>query len=129
VSVLDIPVAPTITSGSPPNPHVGVAYSFTVTATGNPDPTFSISSGALPPGLTLDPATGVISGTPTSTGSSTFTVTATNGVGTDATATYTLTGTLAATGVDTAPLGIVGAILLALGAIVLVARRRLAPRS
>src|SRR5260370_11801273 len=36
--------------------------------------TFSIVEGSLPPGLTLDPHTGVISGTPASPGGSTFTV-------------------------------------------------------
>ena len=41
--------------------------------------TYSISAGSLPPGLTLDPKTGVISGTPTAPGASTFTVKVTEG--------------------------------------------------
>jgi|GEM_PF-1033106 len=85
VTVRPCPAAPAITSGAPTTPAtVGTAYSFRVTATGVPAPTFSITAGALPAGLTLNPATGVISGTPTASGSYSFTVTATNPTGTDA---------------------------------------------
>jgi uncharacterized membrane protein YgdD (TMEM256/DUF423 family) len=53
-----------------------VAYNQTLTITGGTAPygQFTISSGALPPGLSLSPA-GVISGTPTTDGSYGFTVT------------------------------------------------------
>ncbi|HZL57612.1 MAG TPA: putative Ig domain-containing protein, partial [Bryobacteraceae bacterium] len=47
---------------------------------GVPPYSFSVSSGALPPGVMLDP-TGLLSGTPTSPGSYTFTVTATDSSG------------------------------------------------
>lgn len=74
---------PVITSDDPPDGTQGSAYNFTVVA-GGPGPiTFSVVSGALPPGLTLDPVTGVISGTPTATGSFTFTVRASNAYGVD----------------------------------------------
>jgi hypothetical protein len=44
---------------------VGTPYSQTLTATGGTTPyTWSLASGRLPPGLALNPATGVISGTP-----------------------------------------------------------------
>ncbi|WP_394889552.1 Ig domain-containing protein [Mesorhizobium sp. AaZ16] len=49
----------------------GTAYAgFTVSATGGTAPyTFSVASGALPAGITLNSSTGVVSGTPTVTGS------------------------------------------------------------
>ncbi len=64
----------------------GTPYAFTVTSTGTPDATYSVTSGALPAGLVLDGVTGAITGTPTTTGTSTFTITASNGVGTAASA-------------------------------------------
>ncbi len=81
-------VKPTITSGNPPNGTVGKAYRFTVTATGSPEITFTVSAGSLPPGLSLGQAT--ISGTPTKAGTYTFTITATNEFGSDS-ASYTVT--------------------------------------
>jgi len=54
--------------------QVGVAYSSALVATGGTPPyTFSISSGSLPPGLTLNTTTGAITGTPTTAGTYSFT--------------------------------------------------------
>jgi hypothetical protein len=59
----------TITTTSLPNGQVGVAYLQTLSTIGGAKPvTWELTGGgALPPGLTLDKSTGVISGTPTAT--------------------------------------------------------------
>jgi hypothetical protein len=68
---LTLTIAPgilAISTGSLPSGTVNSAYSTTLSATGGTTPyTWSITSGALPTGLTLASATGVISGTPTVT--------------------------------------------------------------
>jgi hypothetical protein len=65
-----------------PNGSVGSPYGQTFSASGGQGPyTFSINSGALPPGLTLQPRTGRIIGTPTTAGNYIFTVRATDANG------------------------------------------------
>src|SRR5664279_4755318 len=86
-----ISTSPEISSAAPPSATVGTPYTYTITATGTPAPTFTVTTGSLPAGLQLDANTEVISGTPTTSGSFTFTVTASNGTAPDSTATYTLT--------------------------------------
>lgn len=81
---------PVITSGDLPPGTVGTPYDFTVTATGSPSPTFTVTTGALPPGLSLDSVTGRISGTPSSPGEALFTVTAENGDSLEASVDYAL---------------------------------------
>ncbi|MCL2092294.1 MAG: putative Ig domain-containing protein [Micrococcales bacterium] len=71
---------PVITVGPVPDGTVGAAYAFTVQATGSPVPTFTVTDGALPPGLVLDPVSGTIAGTPALPGQYTVTVTASNTV-------------------------------------------------
>lgn len=88
--------SPAFTSGTPPKATVGSPYAFTVTATGTPAPTFTVSQGALPAGLHLNGVTGAITGTPTTTGSSTFTITAANGVAPAVSAPYLVTTSAAA---------------------------------
>lgn len=81
-----IATAPTITSSAPANGVVGTAYSHTFTATGSPSTfTWSVSAGSLPPGLTLGASSGVLSGTPASSGNYGFTVMCDNGVAPNAT--------------------------------------------
>ena len=63
----------TITTTTLPNATVNVPYSAPLAAIGGVTPYSWTISGTLPSGLTLNSA-GVISGTPTSTGSATFTV-------------------------------------------------------
>ena len=74
-----------------PNGTVGVAYSQTLTASGGTAPyTWSLVSGTVPAGLTLD-AAGVVSGSPTAAGTSTFTARATDSGSVSATRTYSIT--------------------------------------
>lgn len=82
--------APAITSADATTFNEGQAGSFTVTATGTPAPTLS-ESGALPNGVTFDPATGALTGTPSQEGEFHVSFTADNGVGTSATQSFTLT--------------------------------------
>lgn len=75
--------APSITTDSLPNGTEGTSYSQTLTATGTAPITWSVTSGYLPTGLTLNESTGVISGTPTEDGTFNFTVKAKNDGGSD----------------------------------------------
>jgi len=77
---------------------VGTAYSQTLQATGGLQPyTWAVTVGSLPAGLTLNTSTGVISGTPTATGTSNFTVQVTDSEAAAATATANLSITVNAT--------------------------------
>ncbi|WP_081609260.1 putative Ig domain-containing protein [Pseudomonas sp. CBZ-4] len=59
-----------------------VAFTTTVSASGGTAPySYSISSGAAPPGVTLNPSTGTLSGTPKAAGPYSFTVTVTDANG------------------------------------------------
>ena len=78
-----VKIAPTITTESLPGGTVGEPYTETIlAATGDASITWSVSNGSLPAGLSLS-KDGKITGTPTTEGTSTFTVTATNNIGSD----------------------------------------------
>ncbi len=81
-----------ITTSSPlPSGTVGVNYSQQLTATGGSGQyTWTIITGALPLGLSLNPAAGQISGTPTTAGAANFTILVTDSNKVTATAAYTL---------------------------------------
>ena len=86
--------APTITSASSTTFTVGTAGTFTVTTTGSPTPTLT-EAGTLPSGVTFSSSngTGTLSGTPAAgtAGSYPLTFAASNGVGTAASQSFTLT--------------------------------------
>ena len=87
-----------ITASSVPSGQAGTAYTTTLAASGGTTPySWSISSGALPAGLTLAAASGVISGTPTTAGTFSFTAKVTDSTAPTAqTATRSLSITVAA---------------------------------
>ncbi len=71
-SVLIAPPAIDVTPDTPPHGGVGTAYSVQFSASGGiPGYTYTRDSGSLPAGLTLS-ASGLLSGTPSAVGSSTF---------------------------------------------------------
>jgi hypothetical protein len=75
LSLTVLPAPLVITTGALPGDQQGNAYVGTLSASGGAAPyTWSISSGALPAGLTLNPSSGAILGTPTASGSSRFNV-------------------------------------------------------
>jgi Putative Ig domain len=76
-------VTPIISTATLPSGKVGIAYSQTLTATDGVSPyTWSITDGSLPGGLTLN--ANVIAGTPTTSGSFTFTIQVTDSAGSTA---------------------------------------------
>jgi large repetitive protein len=78
-------------TGSLPGGTTGTAYSQTASASGGTAPySYSVSAGALPTGLSLDSSTGAIFGTPTASGSFSFTLTATDANGAAGSASYML---------------------------------------
>lgn len=81
----------TITTASLPSGTVGTPYSQILTATGGVPPyTWSLSSGTLPNGLNLNSSTGVISGIPSSSGTASFIVRATDSIATSATRNFSI---------------------------------------
>ena len=93
---LSINIAPipalSITTTSLSSGTVGAAYSRTLAAAGGVSPyTWAITSGALPVGLTLNGNTGIISGTPTTIQTTSFTVQVTDSKATAATQNLAIT--------------------------------------
>jgi large repetitive protein len=85
-------------------------YTMQFTATGAASPTWTVSSGSLPAGLTLS-STGTLSGTPTATGDYSFKITASSGSASD-TQTYTLS-IVEPLKINNAPAGTAGEVGLA----------------
>ncbi len=90
MTVTTATTAPAIRTVSPlPQGTVASAYSYTLSATGTTPMTWSLVSGSLPAGLSLS-SSGVLSGTPTTAATYTFTVQVSNAAG-KASQTYSLT--------------------------------------
>lgn len=66
---------PMVTAGTPVSINLGPATG------GTPPYTYAVTAGALPPGLTLNPATGELSGLPTVAGPYSFSITVTDSSG------------------------------------------------
>jgi hypothetical protein len=90
VGIADVEPLDIVTTALPPAED-GSAYEAIVEQTGGtPAYQWSVSEGALPPGLTLDAQSGEISGMPLGSGDFTFTVAVIDRWSTKATATFTL---------------------------------------
>ena len=101
------PTGLTITTSSLPAGTIGTAYSQTLQASGGVAPyTWSVSSGSLPAGLSLAASTGVISGSPTTAATSTFTVEVKDSESTPQTATASLSITVSPTGLTITTAGL-----------------------
>jgi Putative Ig domain len=87
------PTAPSWTDDEIGPLQAGEAFVDGVVAAGAPPASYAVTAGTLPDGLSLDPATGAITGTPTVAGAYSFTITASNGVGPDVS--VVLSGTIA----------------------------------
>jgi hypothetical protein len=76
---------------TPPNGAIGATYNFTLFATGGVTPfTWSVASGSLPPGISLVPSSGLLTGIPTISGSYSFVIQVTDGAGLVATRSVTI---------------------------------------
>jgi len=81
----------TVNPATLPNGVLGAAYNQTITATGaTPPVTCAVTSGSLPTGLTLNSASGTITGSPTVAGNFNFSITATDANGCFASRAYSV---------------------------------------
>ncbi|MBE0540496.1 MAG: Ig-like domain-containing protein [Verrucomicrobia bacterium] len=97
----------TVTTTSFPTGTVDTAYAATLSASGGVTPyMWSIASGSLPAGLTLNPGNGVITGTPSSAGVSSFVAQVTDAANPGGTVTRSLN--MSVVSAATTPPGLLG---------------------
>ncbi len=83
--------APAMLNTTFPAGNIGANYNQTISRTGGTAPLVWSVSGALPPGLSLNTATGIITGVPSSSGTSTFTIQVTDATGKTVSQSYSIT--------------------------------------
>ena len=95
ITIAPAPATPSITSASSATGRVGQAFSYNITATESPT---SYVAATLPPGLTVNPTTGAIGGTPLESGQFFAAIAAANtgGIGGYQTLVFTIAPALAA---------------------------------
>jgi PKD repeat protein len=101
---LSVYAPPVITTTLLGYARLGNIYSAQLTATGSDPITYSMTSGSLPLGLSLNQNTGVISGTTLASGTFTFTIVASNIVGNSEPKTFSIEAGLAIAITTTSPL-------------------------
>lgn len=81
----------TLSPTTMPSGDTATPYSQTASASGGTGPyTFSVASGALPAGLSLNASTGAVTGTPSAAGSYNFTLRATDSLGSAGSRSYSV---------------------------------------
>ena len=103
---------PAITPPTLPPGTAGTGYAQSLTATGGAGGpyTFAVSTGALPAGLTLSPG-GALGGTPTTPGTFSFTIAATDAAGNSGSQPYTLVVQAASLPITVLPTTLPGAVV------------------
>lgn len=97
---------PSWTDNTLATPIYNTAYSDSVVAIGYPTPTYSVTTGTLPTGLSLNSSSGAVTGTTTASGAHSFTITASNTEGSVSQAfTFTIVEPFSATGGTTTDSG------------------------
>lgn len=101
ISVSPAPATPVVTSPATASGQVNSVFTYPITATETPTSFVALN---LPPGLTLNPTTGVVSGTPTQAGAFNSTLRAANaaGLGAPLTLTFSITPAPAAPAITSA---------------------------
>lgn len=131
--VVNVGVCPTLSIAplSLPPLIVGVPFSQTFVASGGTAPyTYNVTGGVLPPGLTLNPLLGELSGIPSTAGAFNFTITAIDALGCAVSAPYAVQVVLGgpALPVPATPSWSLMLLAIALVLIGMAALRRIAPR-